>query len=86
MTAIQRKFLDDPLEVDRTALLKKRHLEILSDAAHDVAERVSHGRMSFLEGVDFVWSAAEWAELVDLYGPDDVQAVLAEAFMGPRRA
>lgn len=65
--------------------VRNRQLEILQDAANAIAERVRQGRMSFLDGVDFIWSAAEWAELVDRYGPDAVQAVLSEAFMGCRR-
>jgi len=49
-----------------------------------MAERVVAGEVPFIEAVDFMWEAAEFAGLVDRAGPDLVQHVLASAFMGVR--
>ena len=50
-----------------------------------MADRVNTGEIPFLDGIDFMWSAAEFSGLVDRHGPDQVQQVLADAFMGVRR-
>jgi hypothetical protein len=60
-------------------------LELLFDRCCVLADRVAAGQLPFLDGVDFAWSAAELAGTVDRLGPDAVQGVLAQAFMGVRR-
>jgi hypothetical protein len=50
-----------------------------------VAERVAAGEIPFIEAVDFLWEAAEFAGTINRVGPDQVQAVLAAAFMGIRK-
>ena len=67
--------------------MNQAQIDILRDASHAIAERVRKGQMSFLEGVDFIWSAAEWSDLTDSEAVNQVQAVMAEAFMNaPREA
>jgi hypothetical protein len=46
-----------------------------------MARRVLSGEVDFIDAVDACYSAADWAGLVQRYGDDLVQAVLAEAFM-----
>jgi hypothetical protein len=41
--------------------------------------------LPFIEAVDFGYSAADQAGLIDRYGEDTVQSVLAAAFMGCSR-
>ncbi len=60
---------------------ESRRLDILSDAARTMAERVRNGRMPFIDAVDFCNSAAVWADLPDTVGDDAIQIVLADAFM-----
>jgi hypothetical protein len=50
-----------------------------------MAERVLAGQVDFIDGVDSCYSAADWAGLVDHYGDDLIQSILAEAFMCARR-
>jgi hypothetical protein len=50
-----------------------------------MADRVAAGEIPFIEAVDFMWEAAEFAGTVDRVGPDLVQHVLACAFMGERQ-
>lgn len=60
-------------------------LELLFERCCTLADRVAAGELPFLEAIDFAWSAAEFAGTVDRVGPDPVQAVLAQAFMGVPR-
>jgi len=41
---------------------------------------VLSGQLSFIDAVDIAYSAADWSGLVDRYGDDVVQLVLADAF------
>jgi hypothetical protein len=60
-------------------------LTLLLDRCRTLAGRVKNGDLPFVEAVDFAHSAADFAGLVDRYGDDQVQAVLADAFMGCRK-
>jgi len=59
-------------------------LDLLFDKCEILADRIGAGQVSFLDAVDMAYSAADWAGLVDRYGDDAVQAVLADAFGGRR--
>jgi hypothetical protein len=45
-----------------------------------MAARSKAGGLLFLDAVDFLYSAAEFAGLVDRYGDDVIQKILADAF------
>ena len=57
-------------------------LELLFDRSCVLAEKAASGELPFLEAVDMAYSAADFAGLVDRYGDDVVQLVLADAFGG----
>lgn len=57
-------------------------LELLFDRSCVLAQRAAGGELLFLEAVDMAYSAADFAGLVDRYGDDAVQLVLADAFGG----
>jgi hypothetical protein len=57
-------------------------LDLLYVRSLTMADRVAAGEIPFIEAVDFLWEAAEFAGTVDRVGPDLVQHVLACAFMG----
>jgi hypothetical protein len=56
-------------------------LELLADQCKTLARRVKNGDLGFIEAVDFAYSAADFAGLIQNYGDDQIQAVLASAFM-----
>lgn len=60
-------------------------LDLLYVRGCTMADRVAAGEIPFIEAVDFMWEAAEFAGTVDRVGPDLVQHVLACAFMGERK-
>ncbi len=65
-----------------TATAEKIHpLDLLAERARTMARRVLAGQVDFIDGVDLCNSAAESSGLVQRFGDDLVQAVLAEAFM-----
>jgi hypothetical protein len=68
-----------PQNQDRTA---PDPLELLFDRICVLAQRASSGELPFLDAVDMAYSAADWAGLVDRYGDDVIQLVLADAFGG----
>ncbi len=57
-------------------------LSILFDRASTLAARARDGSLPFLDAVDMAYSAAEWAGLIERFGDDVVQIVLADAFGG----
>ena len=57
-------------------------LDILFKRSSVLADRIREGRLQFIDGVDMAYSAAVWSGLVDRFGDDVVQLVLAEAFTG----
>ena len=65
----------------RTRTTPTDPLDLLADRARVLAERVEAGSLGFVEGVDMAYSAAIWSGLVDRYGDDAIQQVLATAFM-----
>jgi hypothetical protein len=68
-----------------TAPVKIDPLDLLYVRACTMADRVAAGEIPFIEAVDFMWEAAEFAGTVDRVGPDLVQHVLSCAFMGERQ-
>jgi hypothetical protein len=59
-----------------------RHpLVIFATRTETLAGRVKAGELLFLDAVDMAYSAADFAGLVDSYGDDKVQGILAGAFM-----
>jgi hypothetical protein len=59
-----------------------RHpLDLLYDRTRTMADRVLAGQVDFIDGVDACYSAALWAGLVDRYGDDAVQRILALPFI-----
>ena len=55
-------------------------LDLLYERCLTLADRVLSGQLSFIDAVDIAYSAADWSGLVDRYGDDVVQLVLADAF------
>ena len=59
-------------------------LDLLRDRCCTLADRVKSGDLPFIDAVDFAYSAADFAGLVQRHGDDEIQKVLAAAFMGVR--
>jgi len=57
-------------------------LGLLFDRASTLAARTRDGSLPFIDAVDMAYSAADMAGLVERFGDDVVQVVLAEAFGG----
>jgi hypothetical protein len=62
--------------------LQPSPLDILHERACVLAARACDGSLPFVEAVDMAHSAAVFAGLVDRYGDDVIQLVLADAFGG----
>jgi hypothetical protein len=59
-------------------------LDLLYERCLTLADRVLSGQLLFIDAVDMAYSAAEWSGLVDCFGEDLIQLVLADAFVGVR--
>jgi len=57
-------------------------LDLLFERSCTLAERVFDGQLGFIDAIDMAYTAADFAGLVDRYGDDTVQMVLADAFGG----
>ena len=63
-----------------------RHpLPIFAERCGELAEQVKLTGLPFIEAVDIAYGAAEFAGLVDAYGDDRIQRIMAGAFMGSRK-
>ena len=62
--------------------LQPSPLDLLHERASNLAARAGAGSLPFIEAVDLAYSAATWSGLVDRYGDDVIQLVLADAFGG----
>jgi hypothetical protein len=60
-------------------------LAIMLERSKTLAARVRSKELTLQDAVDFAYSAADFAGLVERYGDDRIQEVLVLAFMGPRR-
>jgi hypothetical protein len=60
-------------------------LDLFHERCLTLADRVEVGELPFIDAVDLAYSAADFAGLVNIYGDDTVQTVLAAAFMRCRR-
>lgn len=67
-----------------TAPSSTEQLRLFALRSRDLAGRVFNGSLRFIEAVDIGYEAAVWSGLVDLYGDDAVQEILADAFLGFR--
>jgi hypothetical protein len=69
-----------------TAIARVVHpLDLLHERCLTLVDRVQAGELPFIEAVDFAYSAACFAGLVETYGDDAIQQVLARAFCGARK-
>ena len=59
-------------------------LDLLFRRSCVLADRARGKTLQFIDAVDMAYSAAEWSGLVDRYGDDVVQLILADAFLGAR--
>jgi hypothetical protein len=64
---------------------KDAQLELFAIRCSELADRVSAGKIKFIDAVDMAHSAAIWSGLVDGAGDDAVQVVMAAAFGGVGR-
>jgi hypothetical protein len=62
----------------------ERQLAIFTRACRRMAERVNMGATPFIDGIDFLHSAALDTGLVEVAGDDRVQQIMAAAFQGRR--
>jgi hypothetical protein len=60
-------------------------LDLLHERCVTLAERVQAGELAFIDAVDMAYTAADFAGLIEHYGDDAVQEVLARAFIGARK-
>jgi hypothetical protein len=60
-------------------------LELLYDRACVLADRVRGGELLLPDAVDMLWTAADFAGIVQRVGVDTVQQVLADAFIAVPR-
>ena len=65
--------------------MQNHPLEILSDRCATLAARVREGQVSFIDAIDMAYSAADFAGLIESYGDDKIQGILANAFMGAQQ-
>lgn len=56
-------------------------LQIFYVRSLEMAERMTGGRMPLHDGVDMLHSAAEWSGLIEKYGNDRIQAIMAKAII-----
>jgi hypothetical protein len=61
-----------------------RNLETFKIRSAEIADRVIHKEMSFVDGVDLLYLAAVWSGLADSAGDDVVQEIMAAAFSSAR--
>jgi hypothetical protein len=61
-----------------------RQLELLALRSLELADRVAHHEIAFLDAVDLAYEAAVWSGLVDSVGDDVVQTTLAAGFANAR--
>jgi hypothetical protein len=57
-------------------------LDILFQRAATLAGRARAGSIPFIDAVDLAYSAADLAGLVERFGDDVIQVILADAFAG----
>lgn len=62
-----------------------RQLGLFAVRCDEIAGRVAAGELPFIEAVDLLYSAAVWSGLCENVGDDQVQEIMADAFMRTRR-
>lgn len=75
----ERKSISAP---SQEALLAR--LKPFEERCHTLAARVTARELSFIDAVDMAYSAATWSGIIDRYGDDAIQRVMAAAFMGAK--
>jgi len=58
----------------------QRQLELFAIRCSELADRVAAGNLAFLDAIDFAYTAADFAGLVESAGDDAVQKIMAAAF------
>jgi hypothetical protein len=56
-------------------------LEIFYLRSFEMAQRVQSGNIALNDAVDMLHSAAAWAGLIDKYGDDEIQALMAKGII-----
>ena len=59
-------------------------IAVLAERCGTLADRVRRKELAFIDAIDIAYSAADFAGLIESYGDDEIQSVLATAFMGAR--
>jgi len=57
-------------------------LAIFSERCRTLATRVQNKQVPFIEAIDLAYSSADFAGLIESYGDDRIQELMASAFMG----
>ena len=73
------------IQAKNPSFIAARQWVIFANYAHNNADRVLAGEMTFQEAVDDAYEAARWHGLVIAFGDDAIQGVLAGAFAGVPR-
>lgn len=71
---------------DRAEQYIAAQMELFQIKARIMAERVAAGLISKVDGVDMLFSAADYSGLLESVGEDRVQAEMARAFLFPEVA
>lgn len=65
--------------------IQHTQLDLFAIRCRQLAEQVDNGIIDFISAVDTAYSAAQWSGLADSVGDDQVQQIMAQAFMRARR-
>ena len=60
-------------------------LKPFEDRCKLLADKVRAGQLPFIDAVDMAYSAATWSGIIDRYGDNAIQQVMASVFMGLNR-
>jgi hypothetical protein len=67
-----------------TSDMTRDPIAVFTERCGTLADRVRAKKLAFIDAVDMAYSAADFAGLIEAHGDDQIQAVLAAAFMGSR--
>jgi hypothetical protein len=77
--------LQHSLSAPRAQDYRDFQLKLFAVRCGELAERALAGVIPFIDAVDDAYAAAIWAGVVDNYGDDIVQSVMASAFADARK-
>lgn len=69
-----------------TSEMARDPIIVFTEKCASLADRVRRKELQFIDAVDMAYSAADFAGLIESFGDDQIQSVLAGAFMGARNA